>query len=69
MKTDVTDPYSQLKREEIQVLEEHFLFPTYKRYELFVSHGSGAYVFDLEGRRYLDFLGGIAVNSLGYGHP
>ncbi|MBF6357836.1 acetylornithine transaminase [Nocardia higoensis] len=31
--------------------------------------GSGAVVYDAEGKRYLDFLGGIAVNSLGHGHP
>ncbi|WP_375384975.1 acetylornithine transaminase [uncultured Microbacterium sp.] len=31
--------------------------------------GEGAYVWDAEGRRYLDFLGGIAVNSLGHAHP
>jgi len=31
--------------------------------------GSGAVVYDADGKRYLDFLGGIAVNSLGHGHP
>jgi acetylornithine/N-succinyldiaminopimelate aminotransferase len=54
---------------EIRQLEETYLFPTYKRYDLFVSHGSGPYIYDLEGRRYLDMLGGIAVNALGYNHP
>jgi len=67
--TEITDSYSRLSREEIQALEEQYLFPTYKRYDLFISHGSGAYVFDIEGRKYLDFLAGIAVNSLGYNHP
>jgi predicted acetylornithine/succinylornithine family transaminase len=33
------------------------------------THGRGAYVFDAEGRKYLDFLGGIAVNALGHAHP
>jgi acetylornithine/succinyldiaminopimelate/putrescine aminotransferase len=55
--------------QEIQALEENYLFPTYKRYDLYVSHGSGVYLYDLEGRPYLDFLAGIAVNALGYGHP
>lgn len=59
----------QLKPEEIQALEEKYLFATYKRAALFCSHGSGAYVYDLSGRRYLDFLAGISVNSLGYNHP
>jgi len=60
---------SQLKPEQIQALEEEYLFPTYKRAELFCSHGSGVYVYDLSGKRYLDLLAGISVNSLGYNHP
>jgi acetylornithine/N-succinyldiaminopimelate aminotransferase len=66
---EVADRYARISAEEIRELEDNFLFPTYQRYELFLSHGSGAYLFDLQGRRYLDFLAGIAVNSLGYGHP
>ena len=58
-----------LKQEEIQALEEKYLFATYKRSALYCSHGSGAYLYDLSGRRYLDFLSGISVNSLGYNHP
>lgn len=57
------------KPEEIQALEDKYLFPTYKRSELFCSHGSGVYVYDLSGKRYLDLLAGISVNSLGYNHP
>jgi acetylornithine aminotransferase len=34
-----------------------------------LSHGEGSYVWDLDGRRYLDLLGGIAVSSLGHAHP
>lgn len=34
-----------------------------------LSHGKGAEVWDVEGNRYLDFLGGIATNILGHGHP
>ena len=59
----------QLKPAEIEALEEKYLFPTYKRSGLFCSHGSGVYVYDLDGKRYLDFLAGISVNSLGYNHP
>ncbi|WP_435198811.1 acetylornithine transaminase [Janibacter sp. GS2] len=36
---------------------------------LVLSHGDGAYVHDVDGNRYLDLLGGIAVNALGHGHP
>lgn len=59
----------KLTPEEIQSLEEQYLFSTYKRAPLFCSHGAGAYVYDMSGRRYLDFLAGISVNSLGYNHP
>lgn len=37
--------------------------------ELLIERGAGCYVFDAEGRRYLDLLGGIAVSSLGHAHP
>ena len=46
-----------------------FLLPTYKRQPLVMTHGRGAYVFDATGKKYLDFLGGIAVNALGHAHP
>ena len=36
---------------------------------IMLDHGSGAHVWDVDGNEYLDFLGGIAVNSLGYAHP
>jgi acetylornithine/N-succinyldiaminopimelate aminotransferase len=34
-----------------------------------LDHGDGAYVWDVDGKKYLDFLAGIAVNSLGHAHP
>jgi predicted acetylornithine/succinylornithine family transaminase len=54
---------------EIKKLEEKYLFQTYKRTDLYLSRGKGSYVYDVEGRMYLDFLAGISVNSLGYNHP
>lgn len=65
---DNTDAY-QLSPEKIQDLEDKYLFSTYKRSELFCDRGEGVYVYDLSGKRYLDFLAGISVNSLGYNHP
>ena len=47
---------------------EQFLLPTYKRQPFVLTHGRGAYVYDSGGRKYLDFLGGIAVNALGHPH-
>ncbi len=43
--------------------------PTYARTPIAFERGEGAYLFDAEGRRYLDFGAGIAVNALGHAHP
>jgi acetylornithine/N-succinyldiaminopimelate aminotransferase len=45
------------------------VLPTYARFDVAFERGEGAYVFDDKGERYLDFGGGIAVNSLGHAHP
>lgn len=50
-------------------LADEYLLPTYKRQPIVFTHGRGAYVFDSTGKKYLDFLGGIAVNALGHAHP
>lgn len=47
--------------------EAKYLLKTYERPEIVFSKGEGAYMFDEEGRRYLDFGAGIAVNALGHG--
>src|SRR5438067_1685006 len=48
---------------------DQFLLPTYKRSPILFTRGRGAFVFDSNGKKYLDFLGGIAVNALGHAHP
>jgi acetylornithine/N-succinyldiaminopimelate aminotransferase len=48
---------------------EKFLLPTYKRGSFLLERGRGCYVYDADGKKYLDFLGGIAVNALGHAHP
>ena len=45
------------------------LMNTYARLPVAFSHGQGAWLFDAHGRRYLDALAGIAVSTLGHGHP
>jgi len=45
------------------------LMNTYRRSDMIFTHGRGCYVFDQKGKKYLDFLGGIAVNALGYSYP
>lgn len=55
--------------EEIADLERTYLVQNYARYPLALRRGKGCYVYDLEGKRYLDLIAGIGVNSLGYSHP
>lgn len=43
------------------------LVPTYRQRELILDHGQGATLWDIDGRDYIDFAAGIAVNALGYG--
>jgi len=50
-------------------LEKKYHFQNYNRFPLEISHGKGARVWDSNGKEYLDFLAGIAVNSLGHCHP
>jgi len=53
----------------IQALFAQNVVPSYGRFDLVLSHGSGRYLYDVTGRRYLDLGGGIAVSSLGHAHP
>src|SRR5437870_6509794 len=50
-------------------LERDYLLQNYSRYPLVLRRGKGAYVYDLDGKRYLDFVAGIGVNALGHAHP
>lgn len=49
--------------------EAALLLPTYERNPVLFTRGRGVYLWDSTGKRYLDFLSGIGVNALGYGHP
>jgi acetylornithine/N-succinyldiaminopimelate aminotransferase len=55
--------------EEIADLERRFLLQTYQRYPITLSRGKGVFLYDLEGKRYLDFVAGLGVNALGHAHP
>lgn len=50
-------------------LERDYLLQNYARYPLVLARGKGCHVYDVEGRRYLDFISGIGVNALGHAHP
>ncbi|MCM1046541.1 MAG: aspartate aminotransferase family protein [Candidatus Gastranaerophilales bacterium] len=45
---------------------ERDLLHTYNRYQIVLDRGEGVYLYDIEGKRYLDFVAGIAVFALGY---
>jgi predicted acetylornithine/succinylornithine family transaminase len=62
-------PLSETPAQPVQDLEHQYLLQNYARYPLVLVRGKGCYVFDTEGRRYLDFLTGIGVNALGHAHP
>ncbi len=47
---------------------EEAILHTYNRYQIVFDHGDGVHLYDVDGKEYLDFAAGIAVQSLGYGH-
>ena len=53
----------------LPVSPEPHVMKTYGRLPVALSHGRGCWVWDTEGKKYLDGLGGIAVNTLGHAHP
>jgi predicted acetylornithine/succinylornithine family transaminase len=58
------DPFEQ-----IADLERKYLLQTYNRYPVVLARGKGVFVYDIEGKRYLDFVSGLGVNALGHAHP
>lgn len=48
---------------------EQSILHTYNRFPVMFDHGEGCYLYDTEGKKYLDFAAGIAVNALGYHYP
>src|ERR1700681_490215 len=57
------------RRAEIRAAFEKLIVPSYARFDLALERGEGSYVWDANGKRYLDLAGGIAVCSLGHAHP
>ena len=48
---------------------DQYLYGNHARMPIVMDHGEGAWVWDLDGNKFLDFVGGIAVNGLGHNHP
>lgn len=55
--------------EQIFAKDKAAYLPVFSRYGIVLDHGDGAYVYDSSGKKYIDFLAGIAVNVLGHAHP
>lgn len=55
--------------EKLPAAPEPHVMKTYGRLPMALSHGRGCWVWDTDGKKYLDGLGGIAVNTLGHAHP
>lgn len=58
-----------MQSQEIIALEKQYVLHTYNRPEFVVERGEGCWLYDQEGRRYLDVSSGIAVSALGHAHP
>ena len=58
-----------MNAQQIMDLEKQYVVHTYNRPSFVFERGEGLWVYDTEGKAYLDFLGGIAVNGLGHCHP
>lgn len=58
-----------MNHEELKDLDRQYVLPTYGRFDVDIDHGSGAVLYDLAGKEYIDFGSGIGVNSVGYAHP
>ena len=55
--------------EQIAELEKKYLLGTYNRYPIVLTRGKGVFLYDLDDKRYLDFVSGLGVNALGHAHP
>jgi len=55
--------------EQIADLERRYLLQTYNRYPVAFERGKGVFLYDTEGKKYLDFVSGLGVNALGHAHP
>jgi len=62
-------PASATTLEQVAERERQFLLQTYNRYPVVLARGKGVFLYDIEGKKYLDFVSGLGVNALGHAHP
>src|SRR5271168_1072836 len=55
--------------EQIADLERQYLLQTYNRYPVVLTRGKGVFLWDIDDKKYLDFVSGLGVNALGHAHP
>jgi len=55
--------------EQVYAKDKRDYLPVFARYNIVLDHGDGVYVYDTQGKKYIDYLGGIAVNVLGHAYP
>src|SRR4249920_2600552 len=67
--TTALPPVQDTFAQDVIDLEREYLLQNYARYPLVLARGKGCYLYDVAGKRYLDFIAGIGVNALGHGHP
>ena len=58
-----------MTEEKIFERDDKNYLPVFNRYKIVLERGDGAYVYDINGKKYVDFLAGIAVNVLGHNYP
>ena len=58
-----------MTEEKIFERDDKNYLPVFNRYKIVLERGDGAYLYDINGKRYIDFLAGIAVNVLGHNYP
>jgi acetylornithine/N-succinyldiaminopimelate aminotransferase len=65
-----TEPAQEISlAQQIMDRDKQFVLGTYARYPLVLKRGRGCYLYDVNGKRYLDLLSGIGVNALGHANP
>jgi predicted acetylornithine/succinylornithine family transaminase len=69
MTTETVTPVETSAATAVMELEREYLLQNYGRYPLVMRRGKGPYLFDVDGKRYLDLISGIGVNALGHAHP
>jgi len=56
-------------KQDVMEMEKKYIMQTYARSPLVIERGKGCWVWDTNGKKYLDFVSGLGVNVLGHGHP